>query len=264
MEDVGRPVTMARCICKQTFYAEVRDDKLYHQIVDGVFACGRDRYGTKNLGLHQWGVPVAPTTDCNVCIEQAGVVAPLRGLANLPHEQVGKHRTFANFIPREGAMKALEAAREFTNHFVPQTLVLSGISGGGKSHLLEAIGRVYVDREQLVKYDTAAAMADRFRATNAQDSELSSQDVFNWYRGFPVLLLDELKEGTTEYAADKVLELVDDRLQNGGRLVIATNLTSEQVKDDFGPRLRSRLFDTSDTNVTYHVNMRCEDYRLGD
>ena len=82
-----------------------------------------------------------------------------------------------------------------------------------------------------------------------------------------MLIIDELKENTTPFAADRLLEVFDERLQTGRRLVIASNMTKREVEQSFGERLADRLWSVHDqslqtvpmTNGSYRA--KAQDYR---
>ncbi|GIV82862.1 MAG: DNA replication protein [Anaerolineae bacterium] len=182
------------------------------------------------------------------------------GWANLPHQGL-MHRTFSNFMPRRGTAAALSAAQAFVAGAPWNILVLVGPTGVGKSHLLEAIGRACLDAGVQVRYEQVAEFINRYRAANSEDAEQTVWALTEWYRTFPVILLDDLGlERPTGYAAERIVALVEDRLASGQRLACATNLSQDEVRQSYGPRLASRLWDQS-TGQVHTVTIAAEDYR---
>ncbi len=184
--------------------------------------------------------------------------------ANLPHGSGGYPRNFGTFRIRDGhnIQKAYEVANIFAKNEGPQILVFVGGTGVGKSHLLEAIGRAYLDRGTRVRYELVGELADAFRHASSVKSEMDPWELLNWYQAFPLLMLDDLgMERTTDFATEKITTLVEDRIMNGGRLVVATNLDKDDIAEHFSARLASRLFDVSDRETTLMIPIAATDYR---
>ncbi len=188
--------------------------------------------------------------------------------ANLPKRLC----TFENFVIREGKgiREARNAALDFAANFGPKILVLVGGTGVGKSHLLEAIGRKYLSFAKGVRFDTAAHFVDRFRFASSPASPEEPYPLMQYYASFYTVLLDDLgaeaprgqrREGQVDFATEKITTLIEDRINNGGRLAIATNLTKDEVEDQYGVRLASRVFDRSDRDNTLVLGINATDYR---
>ncbi len=193
--------------------------------------------------------------------DDANATAMRRIEANLPHE-LKDAKTFLNFERRLGATEALEAAQEFSADLNADVLVLTGNVGSGKTHLLEAIGRWFFDQGRYVRYELAADMVDKFRAAHNNASDMDPYQLMDFYKFMPVLLIDDVgMERANDFATEKLTTLVEDAMTNGGRLVIATNLTQEQIKDHYGARLASRLWSARDSVKT--VAITASDYRGG-
>lgn len=207
------------------------------------------------------GLTAGPVLCCH-CPEEPAL---RRRAARLPHDGPDAlPRTFENFNEREGAEEALRAARAFAaGETAYHVLTLVGSSGSGKSHLLEAIGREVLAAGQTVRYALVADLLEELRATFADPSGESTREVFWRYQACHLLLLDDLgAEKATEWAVAELTRLVDQRYRSDGRLrlAVATNETAEELGKTHGPRLASRLFDTS-TGQAAVVVMTCGDYR---
>ena len=254
------------CICADGWHT-VGHTRISHLIVQGLFLCGRPRYGEAPEDVRSLTAP----SRCAVCATSSLEDvrwSSYRYAARLPNETTGGHpRTFGSFMPLEGNRTALESAQAFVNQATPQILVLIGQTGCGKSHLLEAVGRQCCQNQILVLYETAASMADAFRSCNDPASDWTTERLKAFYQTFDVLIIDELKENTTPFAADRLLEVFDERLQTGRRLVIASNMTKAEVAGSFGERLADRLWAVHDkslqtvpmTNGSYRA--KAQDYR---
>ena len=164
-------------------------------------------------------------------------------------------KTFANFIESERNREALAAAQAFArgetqNH----VLTLYGPHGGGKSHLLEAIGRDILSQNRWVKYVFAPDLLDALRSSYDPEAEDGFAKVYERYSLPEVLLLDDLgAEKTSEWAVEKLTRLVDERYRAGKLMAVGTNLSEESLAEKLSPRLADRIFDrrTGSVEVGY-------------
>ena len=186
-----------------------------------------------------------------------------RSQANLPSRNE-QFRRFSNFRVRKGADAALESAHAFAEGNGPAVLVLVGSTGCGKTHLLEAIGRRALDLGLTVRYEQTVDLLDKYRSTFAQDSLEMIDDVISWYQQMDVLLLDDLGAGkSTDFAIERLTQMIDERMRAGRRMAIATNLVSpDAMAEALGHRLASRLFQTNrELGEVKVVVMTASDYR---
>lgn len=162
-----------------------------------------------------------------------------RQQANLPHQTAP--RRFDNWEHSESNEGGFTACQDFADGRLP-FLVLCGPVDAGKSHLLEATGWHLLDHRRAVRYEYTPAFLDRLRACYDMDGEENLADLLSWYRG-RVLLLDDLGvEKPSEWVQEKLTSLVDERLRDGLRTVVATNLSETETQKRLGERLASRLF----------------------
>jgi len=116
-------------------------------------------------------------------------------------------------------------------------LVLTGSVGSGKTHLACAVVNAVLARSKGAHFNSVAGMLDLLRGTY----KIGAFD--EWFRRLQevtVLALDDLgAERVTDWANEKLFELIDHRYVNRLPLVVTTNLalTDERIQ----LRLRSRL-----------------------
>ena len=77
-----------------------------------------------------------------------------------------------------------------------------------------------------------------------------------------LLIIDDLGTGApTEWAQGQIGDLMDDRIQQGRRLLVTSNLqTYEATESKLGTRIADRLFDVTSGTVG-QVILNCESYR---
>ena len=200
---------------------------------------------------------------CRLVAQEQQAKAGLRAQqANLPHPQTP--RTFDNFQARPGTEQMLAAAQRFVERQGPRILVFCGGYGGGKSHLVEAIGRAVLEQGRSVRYEFITDLFVRLRHTYSRPEDQEDLfDVLAWYQRMDTLLLDDnVRANPTDWETEQITSLVDERLRNQRRLALATNDDHQTFLRKLGPRLASRLFQ-SDPAVdgVQVVPVTARDYR---
>jgi DNA replication protein DnaC len=158
------------------------------------------------------------------------------------------HFTFDNLMPegrssnprsQERFAQVFQAAKAFAAD--PKGwLVLSGPSGGGKTHIAAAIVNERIGQGYPAFYITTPDLLDRLRASFNPDSETPYNEFFDQVRNAPLLVLDDLGvQSGTPWAKEKLDQLLTARFNAGLPTVIVTVIPVEQMDE----RLRTRLTD---------------------
>ena len=189
-----------------------------------------------------------------VTVRSAGLPSSVKGPT--PREFVAG--TFANFTDRQGTEDALEMALDFTVGNTEPIVTFVGPPGSGKTHLLEAIGRQFLDQGRTVRYELVAHLLQRLRSSFNMNEESRVMEVCF---GADVLILDDLGlEKPSDWVREQITSLVDERWRNNRLLVVGTNESHTTIEERLGSRISSRLFDRSSgkAKVVYLVT---GDYR---
>ena len=135
-------------------------------------------------------------------------------------------------------------------------LVLSGNYGTGKTTLAGIVGTSILENKgKIVVFNTVPALLDHFRSAFSPKSKETFDDVFANCRNAEVLILDDFgAESSTEWARDKLFQIINYRYSNKMPTIVTTNL----LLDDMDPRISSRLKDSS---VCEHIKLDVPDYR---
>ena len=169
------------------------------------------------------------------------------------------HLTFEAFdatVP--GVSIAYRDAKRYAENPVGW-LVLFGNVGTGKTHLAASIGHVLLSAGRPVVFQITPRLLDHLRATFSPESTVGFDDTFEALKAVEVLILDDLgAERATEWATEKLFQLVDHRYINRLPLVVTTNKRPEQFAGEAGKRIASRLFDQG---ISTAVAMAGADYR---
>ena len=174
-----------------------------------------------------------------------------------------KHFTFETFRPRgrmglgeqqqESIERAYNQARTYADS-VQGWLLIQGRYGCGKTHLAAAIANECVDQGIPTLFLTVPDLLDTLRFTY-DSSDVSFEERFEHIRRAPLLILDDFgTQSATEWAREKLFQILNFRYINQLPLVVTTNLDLEEIEG----RLRSRL---SDPDLVAHIFIQAPDYR---
>jgi DNA replication protein DnaC len=159
--------------------------------------------------------------------------------------------TFENFELREDEKLSTEqrdslgVALKFCRAYAEQPedwLVLTGVFGCGKTHLAASIANARVATGQPALFVVVPDLLDHLRATFSPGSQARFDQRFEEVRKAPLLVLDDLgTESASPWAREKLYQLFNYRYN--ARL--PTVITTSQSKEDWDPRLRTRMLDST-------------------
>lgn len=160
----------------------------------------------------------------------------LRKLSNL--EAYARYR-FDSFETSDSTLQvAYNEAIDYAQH--PKGwLFFRGGYGTGKTHLAAAIGNYRLEHGHPVIFATAPDLLDHLRSSYTAQ-EYTYDELFEKLRSVELLIIDDLgTESPTEWALEKLYQLLNHRYVTRQPTVITTN----HALDDLEGRIRSRLMD---------------------
>ena len=124
-----------------------------------------------------------------------------------------------------------------------RNLVLSGGNGTGKTTQAYAICAELMRKGVNCTFGTAGTLMRHVR--RAYDGDFTEEEAIDALAGVPVLFVDDLgKESPTDWAIERLFEVLDARAAARKPVVITTNLTSAQLRKRYqeaGQAIISRL-----------------------
>ncbi len=153
--------------------------------------------------------------------------------------------------------KSIEDAFSRSKHFASTLdgwLLLQGGIGVGKTHLAAAIANQAVTAGVPTLFLTVPDLLDELRASYG-DGEVTFPERFEQVRSAPLIVLDDFgSQHATEWAQEKLFQILNHRYVNRLPVVLTTNLALEEID----PRLSSRI---SDPGLVDRVYIQGPDYR---
>ena len=182
------------------------------------------------------------------CQQQANQAQRLARLQRYSNMGLLTHLTFDTLDPQGRGpgpenQRLFRAAYDATRAYAKERsgwLVLTGISGCGKTHLAAAVANRCMEQGVPVFFITVPDLLDHLRATFAPSTEVSYDELFEQVKNVPLLVLDDLgTQSTTPWAQEKLYQVLNHRFNLGLSTIIATSLPLEEMEE----RLRTRLQD---------------------
>lgn len=172
---------------------------------------------------------------------------------------------FRNYRADDGQKEAFQAARQFAKEYIEGKndgagLLLIGGVGSGKSHLAAAIINAVVDYIQIpdssaensndgVCYGTpnsdayfvgTVSLLEQLRASYESDD--GARQIMEQCQKAGLLVLDDVgAEKTTDWARERLFEIIDYRYNDCAPVVITTNADVKELRLKLGDRICDRI-----------------------
>ncbi len=177
----------------------------------------------------------------------------LNKMASLPRSVRGKRgpndwteATMSNIVDTSGNATAVHLVKAYVAGNAPPIIVLAGPPGTGKTHMLEAVGRAFLEKSKSVKYVLVSSMLDSLRPSGSEDPRADIAEYILPH----LLILDDLGvEKASEWVIEKLMAIIDDRYRNNRQLLVATNASEIEIIQRLGPRIADRLYDENSGKV---------------
>lgn len=147
--------------------------------------------------------------------------------------------------PRENAQKILRRALAFVERFNTgeENLLLYGSTGLGKTFVCNCIAKELLDRGNMVLYLSAGQLFRKLEELRfSKEDEGEKEDWDRELLEADLLIIDDLgTEFSTLFTTTELFRIINDRKLMKKPVVISTNLTPEEMTNQYSDRITSRL-----------------------
>lgn len=173
---------------------------------------------------------------------------------NISGNPKGKH--IASQLEKDNRAYAKDICEEFARS-LSGWILLEGSYGSGKTHLAAAIANSCVEKNVPTLFITVPDLLDSLRFSYNSE-ETSFEERFNDIRSARLLIMDDFgTQNATNWAQEKLFQIINYRYINKLPTVITTNLLLDEIEG----RIRSRL---QDEDLVQHIRLLLLDYRHPD
>lgn len=150
----------------------------------------------------------------------------------------------AGVSPRAAMEGVLTYCKQYAAHFHPhaKSLLFTGPTGLGKTHLSLAIARAALEQGHTVIYGSAQNLLGRLeRERFARFGEQTDETERNLLE-CDLLILDDLgAEFSTTFTQSSIYNIINTRMMAAQPVIISTNLNTAQLNEKYGERVTSRM-----------------------
>jgi len=170
--------------------------------------------------------------------------------------------TFENFRRLKGTREAVDIFSNLANGETDKKFVLCfGITGSGKTHLIEATIIAWAKRGIFARYNTMSEILRRLKSRFNRQEGYSYEEAFKSLCNTPRLIIDDYGMGSTEtkWEVSELEDIINERYHkryydDGKVTILASN---KDIKELPG-RVLSRFYDPEFGAVIF---MEAKDYR---
>lgn len=147
-------------------------------------------------------------------------------------------------VPRRNMQGVWEYCKKYAAEFHggAQSLLFTGPTGLGKTHLSLAIARQVIAAGFTVVYGSAPNLLGKLERERFARFGENTGEVEQALLACGLLILDDLgAEFSTAFTQAAIYNLVNTRLMGAKPVIISTNLTTAQLNEKYGERVTSRI-----------------------
>ncbi len=145
--------------------------------------------------------------------------------------------------PRENMREIVKICRKFVEDFpTKRNLLFYGGTGLGKTFMSSAITKALLDEGKSVVYESVLDIVEICEAHRFQKGGERSEWRYSMLFDADLLVIDDLgTEMVNTFTNTELFHILNDRIVNGKRMVISSNLDPKGISNAYSERIVSRL-----------------------
>ena len=155
----------------------------------------------------------------------------------------------------------LAVCKAYADSFSPErsgSLLMSGNTGLGKTHLSLAIANALLQRGVHVIYDSIGSLLHILEQEHFGRGD-SDSDTLSTVLDCDLLILDDFgTEFRTSFSRSMIYTILNSRMNAGKPMIVNTNLTLGEIREEYGDRVVSRLISASQMLAFYGRDIRIQ------
>ena len=155
----------------------------------------------------------------------------------------------------------LAVCKAYADSFSPErsgSLLMSGNTGLGKTHLSLAIANALLQRGVHVIYDSIGSLLHILEQEHFGRGD-SDSDTLSTMLDCDLLILDDFgTEFRTSFSRSMIYTILNSRMNAGKPMIVNTNLTLGEIREEYGDRVVSRLISASQMLAFYGRDIRIQ------
>ena len=159
-------------------------------------------------------------------------------------------------------MKCIRFVQGFDNHSI--NLLFIGSPGLGKTFFCNSIAKDLLEQGKSVIYQVSSELIDlvrkyKFDFENENNNSSSLNEIYNC----DLLIIDDLgTELPTQFSSLVIYNILNKRLLNNKKIIISTNLNTDELMKSYSERIYSRLFGNFNMYKFYGEDIRLKRHSM--
>ena len=167
------------------------------------------------------------------------------------------------YTPKQNMYNILDTCENFCENFdkINMNLLFYGGTGLGKTFMCNCIAKELIDREKAVLYLTAFNLFEILEnhKFNRQNETEENRMKYNMMFESELLIIDDLgTEFNNSFTNAELFNIINERLITDKKTIISTNLSLEQLAQNYSDRIMSRVFNNFAPLKFYGKDLRWE------